>query len=110
VDEEVRGVVNGVQDSLNNTLDLTKCVLVILLPGQETFGLLILASFLSVCLGWLLYALYSRSQRGHLFHFRRLAQSLVCLPDPGSKPETGAKEEQEGMVARNLEQRLDTVS
>jgi len=74
VDEDVRGVVNGVQDSLNNALDLAKCVLVILLPAAETFALLIFASFVSINLGWLMYALYSRSQRGHLFHFCRLAE------------------------------------
>jgi len=74
VDEDVRGVVNGVQDSLNNALDLAKCVLVILLPAAETFALLIYASFLSINLGWLMYALYSRGQRGHLFHFCRLAE------------------------------------
>merc|ERR1711974_523579 len=44
VEEEVRGVVNGVQESLNNSLDLAKCILVILLPAEETFGLLIIAS------------------------------------------------------------------
>jgi len=65
VEEDVRGVINGVQDSMNNALDLTKCVLVILLPAQETFGLLIIASFVSINIGWLLYALYCRSQ-GHL--------------------------------------------
>merc|ERR1719209_438597 len=80
VEEEVRGVVNGVQESLNNSLDLAKCILVILLPAEETFGLLIIASFTSVSLGWLLYALYSRQQRGHLFHFQRLAASLSCIP------------------------------
>merc|ERR1712121_105401 len=62
VEEEVRGVVNGVQESLNNTLDLAKCILVIMLPAEETFGLLIIASFTSVSLGWLLYAVYSRQQ------------------------------------------------
>ena len=51
VAEDVRGVVNGVQDSLNNTLDLLKCILVIILPAQETFALLIFASFLSVNFG-----------------------------------------------------------
>merc|ERR1711878_160503 len=77
VAEDKRGVVNGVQDSLNNSLDLLKCVLVIMLPNMETFALLIFLSFVSINIGWLLYALYSRSQRGHLFHFSR----LVCLPD-----------------------------
>ena len=77
VAEEKRGVINGVQDSLNNSLDLLKCVLVIILPDMETFALLIFLSFVSINIGWLMYALYSRSQRGHLFHFPR----LVCLPD-----------------------------
>merc|ERR1719154_464399 len=84
VDEDVRGVVNGVQDSLNNALDLLKCILVILLPAQETFALLIFASFISINFGWFMYALYSRSQRGHLFHFCRLV-SVIIPETPGQK-------------------------
>jgi len=91
VAEDVRGVVNGVQDSLNNTLDLFKCILVIILPAQETFGLLIFASFISVNFGWFMYALYSRSQRGHLFHFCRLVS--VILPDTPSQKRKEDKEE-----------------
>merc|ERR1711974_519688 len=98
VEEEVRGVVNGVQESLNNSLDLAKCILVILLPAEETFGLLIIASFTSVSLGWLLYALYSRQQRGHLFHFRRLAASLSCMPQQEQDREV--KEEREQMLEK----------
>merc|ERR1719278_49880 len=99
VAEDKRGVVNGVQDSLNNSLDLLKCVLVIILPDMETFALLI---FLSFNIGWLMYALYSRSQRGHLFHFSR----LVCLPDtPNIRKRNenqieGANEEIENMVKK----------
>merc|ERR1719209_2068847 len=91
VAEDVRGVVNGVQDSLNNTLDLLKCVLVIILPAQETFALLIFASFISVNFGWLMYALYSRSQRGHLFHFCRLVS--VILPETPSQKRRDGKEQ-----------------
>merc|ERR1719315_714104 len=91
VAEDVRGVVNGVQDSLNNTLDPLKCVLVIILPAQETFALLIFASFISVNFGWLMYALYSRSQRGHLFHFCRLVS--VILPETPSQKRRDGKEE-----------------
>merc|ERR1712037_856535 len=91
VEEEVRGVVNGVQESLNNTLDLAKCILVIMLPAEETFGLLIIASFTSVSLGWLLYAPYSRQQRGHLFHFRRLA-SLACMPQQQEEQDREVRE------------------
>ena len=51
VAEEKRGVINGVQDSLNNSLDLLKCVLVIILPDMETFALLIFLSFVSINIG-----------------------------------------------------------
>ena len=72
VEEERRGVINGVQDSLNNSMDLLKCVLVILLPEAKDFGCLIMLSYISISCGWLLYAAFSRQQRGHLFHFCRL--------------------------------------
>jgi len=102
VAEDKRGVVNGVQDSLNNSLDLLKCVFVIILPDMETFALLIFLSFVSINIGWLMYALYSRSQRGHLFHFSR----LVCLPDTPNNmrrnqdQEEGTKEEIDSMVKK----------
>ncbi len=51
VEEERRGVVNGVQGSLNNSLDLLKCVLVILLPRPDQFGFLIFLSFASISSG-----------------------------------------------------------
>ena len=57
---------------------------------------------------WLLYALYSRSQRGHLFHFSR----LVCLPESpkiwrnGGKAEDGTTEEVDIMV-KKYEECLD---
>merc|ERR1712038_2144862 len=93
VAEDKRGVVNGVQDSINNTFDLLKCVFVILLPSQETFALLIFISFASINFGWLMYALYSRSQRGHLFHFCRLVS--VMLPDT---PDTDMKEKNNAII------------
>jgi len=106
VAENKRGVINGVQDSLNNSLDLFKCVLVILLPDPETFAVLIFFSFVSINMGWLLYALYSRSQRGHLFHFCRLVN--VILPDTpsswrknGNTFEKGNLEEIDAMVKKH---------
>ncbi len=51
VEEERRGEVNGVQGSLNNSLDLLKCVLVILLPRPDQFGFLIFLSFASISSG-----------------------------------------------------------
>merc|ERR1711997_1138527 len=97
VEEERRGVVNGVQDSLNNSMDLLKCVLVILLPDAKHFGCLIILSYISISSGRLLYAAFSRQQRGHLFHFCRLipcsnqnelpaTSHWPFLPEPGKKP------------------------
>merc|ERR1712062_3506 len=96
VAEDKRGVVNGVQDSINNTFDLLKCVFVILLPSQETFALLIFISFASINFGWLMYALYSRSQRGHLFHFCRLVS--VMSPD---SPLSVRKEKTSAIIKEN---------
>ena len=58
VEENRRGVVNGVQDSLNNSLDLLKCVLVICLPKPHHFGILIILSFTSISLGWIFYSFF----------------------------------------------------
>ena len=58
VEEERRGIVNGVQDSLNNALDLIKCCLVIVFYQPKAFGILILFSFASISAGWLSYAIY----------------------------------------------------
>ena len=51
MEEERRGVINGVQESLNSSLDLLKCALVITLPGYSAFGHLVLLSFASISLG-----------------------------------------------------------
>ena len=64
--EEERGVVNGVQNALNKLMDVLKFLLVVLVPDTETFGFLILLSFLFVCMGWVLYAVFLRRERGHL--------------------------------------------
>ncbi len=45
------GVINGVQSSLNNSFDLIKFVLVMLLPHQDQFGYLIFVSFASITSG-----------------------------------------------------------
>ena len=51
VPEAERGVVNGVQNSLNNLMDMLKFTLVILLPDIETFGYLVMLSFAFVSFG-----------------------------------------------------------
>ena len=57
--EEVRGIVNGVQNSLNKFSDLIKFILVICLPKEDTFGFLILASFTCVSSGAVSFTVYA---------------------------------------------------
>ncbi len=45
------GVFSGVQSALNKSLDLLKCVLVILLPHPSQFGFLIFLSYTFICSG-----------------------------------------------------------
>ena len=66
--ETERGIVNGVQSSLNKLMDVFKFGLVVAVPDTETFGFLIIISFAFVSLGWVLYAVFVRRARGHFFH------------------------------------------
>ena len=59
VPEEHRGTIGGVQNGLNSAMDTIKFILVIALPNQETFGWLILASFVCTCTGSLSYTTYA---------------------------------------------------
>uniref|UniRef100_A0A915IY49 Solute carrier family 40 member n=1 Tax=Romanomermis culicivorax TaxID=13658 RepID=A0A915IY49_ROMCU len=58
IDNE-RGVINGVQHSLNQLLNMIKDILVILLPDPRTFGILIIISCFSVCSGFLSYLIFA---------------------------------------------------
>ncbi|KAK7070392.1 hypothetical protein SK128_003748 [Halocaridina rubra] len=60
VDESERGAINGVQSSLNQSLDLLRSILLIILPTRATFGFLIMLSFIFVTVGWMLYGVYAR--------------------------------------------------
>jgi len=51
VTELKRGVVGGVQNSLNSGMDLLKYVFVLLLPNPNSFGFLIVLSFAFICMG-----------------------------------------------------------
>jgi len=120
VEEERRGVINGVQDSLNNSMDLLKCILVILLPDAKDFGCLIILSYVSISSGWLLYAAFSRQQRGHLFHFCRLipcsnqnelpaSSHWPFLPEPENKqPSYDCEEEEVFGIGSNQEHEHNT--
>ena len=66
VADKERGVVGGVQSSLNRFMDLLKFLLVVCLPNPESFGILIIISFLFVVMGDLSYTYYSYKTRGHI--------------------------------------------
>ncbi|GFN75309.1 solute carrier family 40 member 1 [Plakobranchus ocellatus] len=76
--EQERGKVGGVQTALNQFMDMIKFGLVIILPYQHQFGLLVLFSFAFIGLGWLLYAFFLHKTRG-LFHFEK------CLSSCGNR-------------------------
>ncbi|XP_064456286.1 solute carrier family 40 member 1-like [Ornithodoros turicata] len=67
VSDDERGSVNGVQYSINVFMDLLKFVLVILVPWVETFGILIIISFMFITAGSVLYVAFSK-RRKHKIH------------------------------------------
>lgn len=73
-----RGVVNGVQNSLNMLMDLLKFTLVIMVPQIHLFGFLIMASFLFIIAAGCFFAFHSFRVRGHLFHFNRIFGCPCC--------------------------------
>ena len=71
VAEETRGAVGGVMNAMNSAMDMMHYVLVIVAPRPEHFPILVFISVGMVALGALLYAVYLRRIRGHLFHFQQ---------------------------------------
>merc|ERR1719220_2067517 len=63
--EEHRGIIGGVQNSMNSVMDTIKFVAVIFFPDKETFGWLVIASFISVFLGAVFYTYYAIFQDLH---------------------------------------------
>ncbi|XP_053326596.1 solute carrier family 40 protein member 1-like [Spea bombifrons] len=73
--ESERGIVNGVQNSMNYLLDLMHFIMVILGPNPEAFGLLVLISVSFVAMGHIMYFRYAYTNLGsRLFS--------CCNPDP----------------------------
>ncbi|XP_059356425.1 solute carrier family 40 member 1-like [Carassius carassius] len=72
--ESERGIVNGVQNSMNYLLDLFHFIMVILAPNPEAFGLLVIISVSFVVMGHMMYFRYAyKSLRSRLF--------LFCSPE-----------------------------
>jgi len=59
VEEEIRGTIGGVQESLNSSFEMTKNILVLLFPRVTDFGYLVFASFGSLLLGGVFYTSYA---------------------------------------------------
>ncbi|XP_071965972.1 solute carrier family 40 member 1-like [Antedon mediterranea] len=72
VAESERGVVGGIQNSLNCFMDMLHFVVVIIAPQPESFGVLIFISVMFVTMAGILYSAYVYRVRGHLFHPEKL--------------------------------------
>ncbi|XP_056425942.1 solute carrier family 40 protein member 1-like isoform X2 [Hyla sarda] len=53
--ESERGIINGVQNSMNNLFDLMHFIMVILGPNPEAFGLLVLISVYFIAVGHMMF-------------------------------------------------------
>ncbi|OQR78691.1 solute carrier family 40 member 1-like, partial [Tropilaelaps mercedesae] len=88
VDDGERGCINGVQYSINVSMDLLKFIMVIFIPWFDTFGLLIIVSFLFSCAGTICFAEFCRRQEGggrSLFcHF-----CINCCSRPSEQEDPG---------------------
>ncbi|KAK3568718.1 hypothetical protein QTP86_013869 [Hemibagrus guttatus] len=81
VAEAERGVINGVQNSMNYLLDLLHFIMVILAPNPEAFGLLVIISVSFVAMGHVMYFWYAFKNLGtRLF--------LCCSPEQKTDPDS----------------------
>lgn len=76
--ESERGVINGVQNSMNYLLDLLHFIMVILAPNPEAFGLLVIISVSFVAMGHVMY---------FGFAFKSLGSRLFLCCSPEQKVE-----------------------
>ena len=68
VDEQFRGTVGGGSYSLYSILETVKYLLVIILPDEETYGYLVLASVTTIVTGTVFYMVYAfRNWEGTTF-------------------------------------------
>lgn len=88
--ESERGVINGVQNSMNYLLDLLHFIMVILAPNPEAFGLLVILSVSFVAIGHIMYFRFAFKSLGRrLFLCCSPEQKAQALPDsPSSLPTT----------------------
>ncbi|CAJ0966212.1 unnamed protein product [Ranitomeya imitator] len=63
IPESERGIVNGVQSSMNYLMDLVHFIMVILAPQPQQFGLLVIISILFVIAGHTMYFFYTKKYK-----------------------------------------------
>ncbi|XP_075464530.1 ferroportin-like isoform X1 [Ascaphus truei] len=80
VNESERGIVNGVQDSMNCLLDLLHFFMVIMAPNPEAFGLLVLISVSFVVMGHIMYYRYAYKTLGKKLYTCCQVSSRSPLP------------------------------
>ena len=125
VKEEERGVVGGVMNAMNSIMDMMHYVLVIAAPRPEHFRILTVISVGMVTLGLILYMVYLRKVRGHIFHVqdfyhwmrrklrgkRGRGRGSVLLfadeNDPTSFVNEEAEREEEGEREEETEEEMD---
>ncbi|CAM5147564.1 unnamed protein product [Eretmochelys imbricata] len=81
--ESERGIINGVQNSMNYLLDLLHFIMVILAPNPEAFGLLVLISVSFVAMGHIMYFRFAQKTLGNqLFACCGLKSKAVSNDSP----------------------------
>uniref|UniRef100_A0A452HHK2 Solute carrier family 40 member n=1 Tax=Gopherus agassizii TaxID=38772 RepID=A0A452HHK2_9SAUR len=63
IPESERGIVNGVQSSMNYLMDLVHFIMVILAPQPQQFGFLVIISLLFVITGHVMYFIYAKKYK-----------------------------------------------
>lgn len=86
--ESERGVINGVQNSMNYLLDLLHFIMVILAPNPEAFGLLVIISVSFVAMGHIMYFRFAFKSLGSRLFLCCSPEQKVETEDPPSLPTT----------------------
>ncbi|XP_063804748.1 solute carrier family 40 member 1 isoform X2 [Pseudophryne corroboree] len=86
--ESERGIINGVQNSMNYLLDLLHFIMVILGPNPEAFGLLVLLSVSFVAMGHMMYFRYA---------YQNLQKQLFSCSSSDQKAE--GSDQQQGVTS-----------
>ncbi|KAM4025295.1 ferroportin isoform 2-T2 [Anomaloglossus baeobatrachus] len=79
--ESERGIINGVQNSMNYLLDLLHFIMVILGPNPEAFGLLVLISVSFVAMGHIMYFRFAYKNLGMQLFFCSSSDSRTVTSD-----------------------------